>query len=156
MKRNRWIIIFLLIMPLFAFILSCSYTAPYRLVEPIPKDTKTVLVTLSAVESKPGQRRAFFDDTKRVLADLPNQNGLLGYSFRFQVIGRRAWTMTTWKDEASRDAFAVSPIHREAVKNSRVTSENMRFISKEIAVSDLPMKWAEALKLLEVADAYGR
>ncbi len=144
----------LLIMPLLTFVPSCAYTAPYRRVEAISDQTKTAVVTISAVESRPGQQRAFFADTKSVLVDLPNQSGLLGYSFRFQIIGRRAWTMTAWKDEASRDRFAASPIHRAAVKNSRVTAQNMRFVTIEVPVSSLPMKWPEALRLLETASAY--
>ncbi|MGL4398969.1 MAG: hypothetical protein ACRCXD_03795 [Luteolibacter sp.] len=154
MKRKLWMAIPLLITPLLAFVPSCAYTAPYRRVEAISNQTKTAVVTISAVESRPGQRSAFFADTKRVLADLPNQSGLLGYSFRFQIIGRKAWTMTAWKDEASRDRFAASPIHRAAVKNSRVTAQNMRFVSIEVPVSKLPMKWPEALRLLETATAY--
>lgn len=154
MKRKNWMAIPLLIMPLFATASSCAYTAPYRRVEAIPDQTKTAVVTLSAVESRPGQRRTFFADTKRVLADLPKQSGLLGYSYRFQIIGRRAWTMTAWKDEASRDRFAASPIHRAAVKNSRFTAQNMRFVSVEVPVSKLPMQWSEALRLLETAAAY--
>lgn len=144
----------LLIMPLLAFVPSCAYTAPYRHVETASDPTKTAVVTLSEVESRPGQRSAFFADTKRVLADLPNQSGLLGYSYRFQIIGRRAWTMTAWKDEDSRDRFAASPIHRAAVKNSRFTAQNMRFVSVEVPVSKLPMQWTEALRLLETEPAY--
>ena len=154
MKRKRWFILIILTMPLLSLLPSCAYTAPYRRVERVPENLKMAVVTLSAVESRPGQRKAFFDDTKGVLADLPNQSGLLGYSFRFQIIGRKAWTMTAWKDEASRDRFATSPIHRAAVKNSRVTSQNMRFITVEVPVNELPLKWTDALRLLETAPAY--
>ena len=154
MKRNHWMILLVFTMPLLSCLPSCAYTAPFRRVEAVPDGLKTAVVTLSAVESQSGQRKAFFDDTKRVLADLPNQPGLLGYSFRFQLIGRKAWTMTAWKDEASRDRFAASPIHRAAVKNSGVTAQNMRFITVELPVTELPMKWTEALRLLDTAPSY--
>ena len=147
MKPRTTILAVFLLSP----ITSCTYTSPYRRMG--TADTKSAIVTLSAVEHKPGQRRAFFDDTRKVIADLPNQSGLLGYSFRFQLIGKKAWTMTAWKDEASRDSFAASPVHRGAVKNSRVTARNMRFISVEVPVNELPMKWPEALRLLDTAPA---
>jgi hypothetical protein len=75
-------------MPLLSLLNSCSYTAPFRRVE-TPVKGSIVLVTLTAVEHKPGQRAEFFTDTKNVLADLPNQTGLIGYSFRFQILGKR-------------------------------------------------------------------
>lgn len=137
---------------LFSLITSCTYTSPYRRMG--GADAESAIVTLTAVEHKPGQRGAFFDDSRKVIADLRNQSGLLGYSFRFQLIGRKAWTMTAWKDEASRDSFASSPVHRAAVKNSRVTAMNMRFISVEVPVKELPMEWPEALRLLDAAPVY--
>jgi hypothetical protein len=33
-------------------------------------------------------------------------------------------------------------VHLAAVKNSSITSQDMRFISKEMSVLDLPMKWS--------------
>ena len=142
------------VMSLLSLISACTYTAPFRHVETIGGLTNTAVVTLSAVEWKAGQRSAFFADTKRVLADLPNHAGLLGYSFRFQLLGPKAWTMTVWRDKVARDHFATSPIHAAAVRNSRLTARNMRFMSVEVAVKSLPMKWSEALRLLEGAPAY--
>jgi hypothetical protein len=140
-------------MPLLSLLNCCSYTAPFRRVE-APVKGSTVLVTLSAVEHKPGQRGAFFSDTKNVLADLPNQSGLIGYSFRFQILGKKAWTMTAWKNEESRDRFAASPTHLKAVRNSRVTARNMRFVTVSVPEASLPMKWSEALRHLENAPGY--
>jgi hypothetical protein len=156
MRRKLGFILLILIlaMPLLSFLPACAYTAPFRQVEPVPDELKTAVVTLSAVESQPGQRKAFFADTQRVLSSLPNQSGLLGYSFRFQILGRKAWTMTAWKDTASRDRFAASPLHQAAVKNSRFTAQNMRFITVERPISDLPMPWPDALRLLDSAPAY--
>jgi heme-degrading monooxygenase HmoA len=142
-----------ILMGLFTFLSSCSYTAPFRRVESVPADAK-VIVTLSAVEHQKGQRKPFFKDTQRVIADLPNQSGLVGYSFRFQIFGNKAWTMTAWKDEAARDRFAKSPIHLAAVRNSRTTAQNMRFVSVTVPASSLPMRWDEALRLLENAPPY--
>lgn len=156
MRRKLGFILLILIlaMPLLSFLSACAYTAPFRRVEPVPDNLKTAVVTLSAVESQPGQRKAFFADTQRVLSSLRNQPGLLGYSFRFQFLGRKAWTMTAWKDIASRDRFAASPLHQAAVKNSRFTAQNMRFITVTLPVSELPMKWTEALSLLDSAPTY--
>jgi heme-degrading monooxygenase HmoA len=147
-----------LFMALLSFLSGCAFTAPYRRMGAAQTGALAAdhmaVVTLSAVEHQPGKRKPFFDDTKRVFADLPNQEGLLGYSFRFQFFGNKAWTMTAWEDEASRDRFARSPVHLAAVRNSRTTAQNMRFISVEVPASSLPLSWREALKHLEAAPGY--
>ena len=38
--------------------------------------------------------------------------------------------------------------------NSRTTSQNMRFLSIEIPSHELPLKWSEALKMLEKVPVY--
>jgi hypothetical protein len=153
MKKAFWFVGIFIIMGLLSFLSSCSYTAPFRRVESV-SPSANVIVTLSVVEHQKGQRKPFFTDTKRVLADLPNQVGLVGYSFRFQLVGNKAWTMTAWKDEASRDQFSKSPIHLAAVRNSRKTAQNMRFISVTLPASSLPMSWDEATRLLDKAPDY--
>ena len=153
MKKSFWFICLLFLMGLSKFLSHCSYTAPFRRVESISQDA-SVILTLSAVEHQKGQRKPFFTDTKRVLADLPNHAGLLGYSYRFQLFGNKAWTMTAWKDEASRDQFSQSPVHLSAVRNSPTTAQNMRFMSVTVSASSLPMSWDEAIRLLNTAPAY--
>ena len=143
----------LFLMGLASFLSHCSYTAPFRRVESISQDA-SVILTLSAVEHQKGQRKPFFTDTKRVLADLPNHAGLVGYSYRFQLLGNKAWTMTAWKDEASRNQFSQSPVHLSAVRNSPITAQNMRFMSVTVLTSSLPMSWDEAIRLLNTAPAY--
>jgi hypothetical protein len=153
MKKSFWFICLLFLMGLSTFLSHCSYTAPFRRVEFISQDA-SVILTLSAVEHQKGQRKPFFTDTKRVLADLPNHAGLVGYSYRFQLFGNKAWTMTAWKDEASRDQFSQSPVHLSAVRNSPTTAQNMRFMSVTVSASSLPMSWDEAIRLLNTAPAY--
>ncbi len=153
MTKPRSILAKVAAVSIFAFVTSCSYTAPFRRVETVARDA-TVVVTLSQVEHQKGKRKPFFEDTRRVLADLPNNPGLVGYSFRFQIIGNKAWTITAWKDEAARDQFARSPVHLAAVRNSRLTAQNMRFISLQVPASSLPMSWDKALRHLEKAQAY--
>lgn len=43
---------------------SVVYIAPSRRIEAVPKSHHTALVTLSAVECRPGQLKSFFDDIK--------------------------------------------------------------------------------------------
>lgn len=141
------------VLALLGLFTSCSYTAPYRRME-VSKSGRTpagqqVIVTLTEVRHQPGKRTAFFGDTMKVLDDLPNHRGLLGYSFRFQLLGSRAWTMTAWEDEAALDRFARSPAHRAAVTNSRVTAQSVKIKSISVPFSELPLPWREAQWLLD-------
>jgi heme-degrading monooxygenase HmoA len=111
-----------------------------------------VVVALSATEHRPGMRREFFRDTRRLLAELPTQPGLVGYSFRFELLGPSAWTMTAWNNDASLNAFVRSPEHREAVRRSGETAQNLRFATIEMPVGSLPLNWREARRLLEVTE----
>lgn len=131
---------------------GCAYTAPYRATALAKSGSlgpsHAVVLTLSATEHQPGQRSEFFRDTRRVLADLPEQPGLLGYSFRFELFGNEAWTMTAWRDEAARDAFVRSPAHLAAMRNSARTAQNLRFITMQVPLEALPLSWADARALL--------
>jgi heme-degrading monooxygenase HmoA len=147
----------LILLALLGVLASCAYTAPYRPTAlasngSLPPD-HLAIVTISAVEHRPGQRRAFFRDTRKVLAELPDQNGLLGYAFRFEIIGNEAWTVTAWRDQASQDAFVRSPTHRAAVRRSGETAQNIRFVTLQRPLSDLPLDWSEMLDLMNKTPA---
>jgi heme-degrading monooxygenase HmoA len=138
-----------------AFLTGCAYTAPYQATPlakngVLPPDHPAVVV-LTATEHRPGQRREFFKDTRRVLAELPTQDGLLGHSFRFEIFGDEAWTITAWRDEAARDAFVRSPAHLAAMRRSRQTTQNLRFVTLQRPLSSLPPRWSEILPLTETA-----
>jgi hypothetical protein len=142
-------------MGLITFFTGCAYTAPYRRIgEPPSASMGTVrpaVVAVTEVEHRRGRFRPFFADTKQVLAELPGQDGLLGYSFRIQVIGRMAWTLTVWRDYAALDAFVRSPAHRSAVLRSADTTQATKFLTYEAAVAELPPTWPNALRRLAEA-----
>lgn len=137
---------------------SCAYTARYSPTTlatdgSLPPD-HLAIVTISATEHRQSQRRAFFEDTRKVLADLPSQPGLLGHAFRFEFIGNKAWTITAWRDMASQDAFVRSPAHRTAVRRSAETTRNTRFVTLRRPLSSLPLRWTEILALLSTAPVH--
>lgn len=78
----------------------------------------------------------------------------MGYGLRLEIFGKRAWTMTAWKDEVSLAAFVRAPTHREAFRRSGETAWNIRFASLELPLSALPPSWRErrARSDLEAAD----
>lgn len=138
---------------LLALLTGCTFTAPFRrpAAAARPAPDATVLVSVTAVEHRAGQRRAFFRDTKQVLATLPQQDGLVGYAFRFQLFGPKAWTITAWRDGEALDRFVRSPEHRAAVRNSAETTQAVKFHSFTVPAAQLPLRWKDALARLETA-----
>lgn len=52
------------------------------------------------------ERRELQDGTYQIVRTRV-ESGLLGYSVRFKVFGKEAWTQTAWTEEASRNAFVT-------------------------------------------------
>jgi quinol monooxygenase YgiN len=142
----------LLLVSLLPALSACTVTAPYRRVStarPAESDpARPVIVALTAVEHRPGQRSAFFSDTRRVLDGMRDHPGLLGYAFRFEVFGPRAWTMSAWENQEALDRFVRSPAHRAAMRASAATSQNIRTLSLEVPAHAAPLRWKHALQLL--------
>lgn len=109
----------------------------------------TVWVALTAAFVADGQSTVFIADTQRVLASLPAQPGLIGWSMRGDPAAGRAWTMSVWRDEESLEDFMLSRIHRDAVRNGRVTLEKVDFRRIEWPTESVPPSWDEAFELLE-------
>lgn len=124
-----------------------EHRAELRSVEVVYFDDDRAFVVGSLRE--PGRRGDFFRDTVAVLDVLPYQEGLLGYAFRFELFGNKAWTVTAWQDQASQDAFVRTPAHRAAVQRSSETAQNIRFVTVERPLSSLPLKWKEIFDLIE-------
>jgi heme-degrading monooxygenase HmoA len=139
-----------------ALLTGCAYTAPYRTVPTTPALSPggTALLTLTAAEIRPGKRWDFFQQTRAVLEELPSQDGLLGYSFRFQIVGRKAWTMTVWRDAAAQKKFLRSETHRRAAQDGASLTTAMKFHSLEVPLDSLPLDWGSALRHLESAAPY--
>jgi quinol monooxygenase YgiN len=139
------------------FLLSgcTTYTSSFRRPSPptLPPDAE-VVVALTQVDHRPGMRSAFFADTRRVLSHMEEHDGLIGYAFRFELFGRRAWTVSVWRDETALLRFIRSPAHRAAVRNSDATTEDMRFVRQAMRCDTAPPAWDEVTTLLSEAPSY--
>ncbi len=127
---------------------GCSYTAPWRktaLGHELAASNEKAIVVVTYAKRHKSQRGPFFDNVKQVLADLPNQEGLLGHTFRFQLLGDEAWTITAWRDAAAVRKFSRSSLHAAAVKDSATLAADMKFYTTEREARNLPMPWKEAV-----------
>jgi len=99
-----------------------------------------------------GSHRADFDrGADEVLAILPAQPGLVGYSVRSRLFGQEVWTATVWVDEAAMNAFVRSPQHMAAVRQGAVAIRTIQYHRVEIPVKELPLTWDRVLSELAKA-----
>lgn len=115
-----------------------------------------VVVSLTHATLKPGRRAPFDEHTRRVIAAIAGQPGLVGYSVRLRLGGEEAWTMTVWRDEESRARFVASPVHAEAMAAGLPSLERVRFRRLVLAAREIPLDWQRAEVLLDEASrGYG-
>ena len=98
-------------------------------------------------------RSTFWDYVFRVEASLPEQSGFVGYSLRREILGKQAWTMTVWSDEASLTAFVESDVHQAAIRNALGALSCARFARLEVARDEVPISWDRALAAFEAQEA---
>ena len=108
-----------------------------------------LLVAITHTQVRPGQQKQFMSFVKQVENTLKNQLGLYGYSLRKELLGDQAWTMTVWYDESSMNSFKITYSHRSAMSSANSMLLNARFAKAWVDQSSLPIKWKNALKMLE-------
>ncbi|MDJ0942566.1 MAG: antibiotic biosynthesis monooxygenase [Kiloniellales bacterium] len=115
---------------------------------------RLVVAVTKAVLRDDGARRAtFWDYVFEVEASLPERPGFVGYSLRRELLGKQAWTMTVWTDEASLAAFVESDIHQAAIREALGALACARFARLEVARDEVPVAWDRALALFEAQAA---
>jgi len=157
--KTMWMpLLILAALPLLILALpGCAYTSPWKrtkLGKKLMGSNQPVLVSLTQAQRKARQRGPFFDQVRSVLADLPARDGLLGYAFRFELLGDKAWTITAWRDEAARDQFVFRGAHRDAMRKTDEVLESCRFGSLHLLSGDLPPAWPKVLEILADAPAH--
>ena len=113
--------------------------------------TAPVYVSITGVElvDRGRARDAFWQHLREVNAQLPEQNGLIGYSLRRELLGNAAWTMSIWEDRQAMRAFVRSPRHAAAMKEGTAGIADMAFVTFEMEANALPLRWEDALTRLE-------
>ena len=93
---------------------------------------------------------SFIRQTRAIQGQLESSNGLVGYSLRAQLLGKKAWTLSVWKDEAALAEFVRKAPHADTMKGLRSQlTDARRFVRWKVAGSDVPPKWDDALRRIE-------
>lgn len=87
----------------------------------------------------------FLRDTRNIAEQLETAPGLMGYSFKAQLLSRRFWTLSAWEDEDALRAFSYDGVHRDVMLSLRAEMDPTRFIRWRLRGRDLPPTWKDAL-----------
>lgn len=133
---------------------SCEVATPFRgpgrpaaTSDAAPQTEAIVAITHARVDWL--NRGPFDDYTQRVVRTVEQNDGLIGFAVRRQLLGTKVWTMSVWRDEASLDAFVNSPMHREAIKKGMPSVIEAQFHRMRWPMSDLPPSWSDVKRVLK-------
>ena len=90
----------------------------------------------------------FFLYAPRVMKQLAEAEGLLGYSLLAQPFSKRFFTFSAWQNEADLRAFVQHPPHLLAMTALVPHMDKTHFVHWSVKGSALPLRWDDALRLL--------
>lgn len=88
----------------------------------------------------------FFLYAPRVMKQLTEAEGLLGYSLLAQPFSKRFFTLSAWQNEVALRAFVQHPPHLLAMTALVPHMDKTEFVHWTVKGSQLPLKWDEALR----------
>jgi hypothetical protein len=90
----------------------------------------------------------FFRKTGAIRNQLNESRGLVGYSLRAQLLGKKAWTLSVWEDENALAEFVQKSPHVDTMKTIELSQER-KFVRWKLLGSDVPPSWDQALERLQ-------
>jgi hypothetical protein len=90
---------------------------------------------------------SFIRHTNAIRKQLNTATGLIGYSLRAQLLGKKAWTISVWQNEAALREFVGRSPHVDTMKKVSL-GEERKFVRWKLMGSEIPPKWHDALKHL--------
>jgi hypothetical protein len=90
----------------------------------------------------------FFRKTGAIRNQLNESRGLVGYSLRAQLLGKKAWTLSVWEDENALAELVQNSPHVDTMKTMEL-GQGRKFVRWKLLGSDAPLIWDQALDQLQ-------
>lgn len=112
-------------------------------------DTQTVVlaITHASLGNNIFRNLLFSLLSVRIVSNLEQQPGCLGFKVKNAWGRGEAWTLTQWRDHASLDTFVQSQRHRQGVRYSFKAMDQSRFLRLELPRERIPQDWRAIQKL---------
>ena len=75
---------------------------------------------------------------------LAKSEGLIGYSLMAELLARRFWTLSVWKDRESLMKFVHEIPHSEIMKSLAPHMGKTRFVQWTLQATEIPPRWNDA------------
>jgi heme-degrading monooxygenase HmoA len=87
---------------------------------------------------------SFIRQSNAIQKQLKGSRGLIGYSLRAQLLGKKAWTLSVWEDERALNEFVRKSPHVDTMRKVSL-GEARKFVRWKLLGSEVPPKWDDAL-----------
>src|SRR6267143_1201937 len=87
---------------------------------------------------------SFIRQSNAIQKQLKGSLGLIGYSLRAQLLGKKAWTLSVWEDEPALNDFVGKSPHVNTMRKVSL-GEARKFVRWKLLGSEVPPKWDDAL-----------
>ena len=91
---------------------------------------------------------SFLRLVRSIQSQLKNSKGLIGYSMRTQLLGKKAWTLSVWQDENSLQEFVYKTPHADTMGRPVLQPGKSKFVRWKLAGSNTPPSWDDAFQQL--------
>ena len=150
MKSIRWSALRLVSALVTIIVGGCAIGTPFpRWQATTAERDQQVVLVITRIVVNPSKRREFDRQTSLVINSMPSHKGLLGYSARRELFGDQGWTISVWADDAARQNFVRSAVHRRAIQQSESAIVTVELKRLTLSRSALPNNWASALVLFD-------
>ncbi|WP_437911604.1 hypothetical protein WME73_28650 [Sorangium sp. So ce302] len=116
------------------------------------QDSYVVSSTLLWMKPDEAAQRRFGELMGPILAQLPAQEGLIGFTLGTSAKCGYARTITVWKDEEAMGKFVMSDAHLSAMSAASAVSVHGVVTQWTVGAGDLPMSWEAAREKVAAAE----
>jgi hypothetical protein len=110
-----------------------------------PERDKEYLALLSYLPLKTFRAMPkFYRYTRQIQRQLGDSEGLIGYSLDANVLNRKFWTLSVWKDEDSLMEFVMRNPHGRVMTDLMPYMGQTEFVRWKVSSSSIPPNWEEA------------
>ncbi|WP_437323148.1 hypothetical protein [Sorangium sp. So ce381] len=116
------------------------------------QDSYVVSSTLLWMKPDEAAQRRFGELMGPILAQLPAQEGLIGFTLGTSAKCGYARTITVWKDEEAMGKFVMSDAHLSAMSAASAVSVHGVVTQWTVGAGDLPLSWEAAREKVAAAE----
>ncbi|MFA6221732.1 MAG: DUF3291 domain-containing protein [Desulfomonilaceae bacterium] len=121
-------------------------TTPWKkCVDSDPSRTYVVFLTYLPLKRYRTTPRFLFY-TAKILVQLSQSNGLVGYSLRAHLFKNSFWTLSAWENESALRDFAFKGFHKGVMKLLRTDMGSTRFVRWTVNGTEIPLSWEDAMR----------